>query len=212
MAESTVKRALPRKRDKRQVENTDYAAFARRIIKAHAKRVADGDIEALPDLLRLLAEVETATAEAVAGLRRFNYSWAEIATRLGASRQAAQMRWGNRADRGRLDDRLLSAGLGVPVTLLVEIFVDHFPGDPPESTCPACAYEYAPGRLDCPTSLAVRPLLYRRRHEDIKAMTRLTPDLLADLHGRRRSSERFRSVPPDTGSGPSLSESTVGGR
>ena len=32
----------------------DYAAFARRIIRAHARRVADGDIEALPGLLRLL--------------------------------------------------------------------------------------------------------------------------------------------------------------
>ncbi len=28
------------------------------------------------------------------GLRGFGYSWAEIATRLGITRQAAQQRWG----------------------------------------------------------------------------------------------------------------------
>jgi hypothetical protein len=210
---NTVKRALPRKRDKRQVENHDYAAFARRIIRAHAKRVADGDIEALPGLLQLVAEVDAVTAEAVAGLRAFNYSWTDIATRLGVSRQAAQMRWGNRTDRGRLDDRLLEAGLGVSVPLLVAVYIDHFPGIPAESSCPGCGYEYQPGRLDCPTSLAVRPLLYRRRHEDTKALTRLSPEQMADLHVRRRASERFRSIPPpESGSGPSLAESTVGGR
>ena len=211
--QNTVKRALPRKRAKRHVETHDYAAFARRIIAAHGRRVADGDVEALPGLLQLIAEVETATAAAVAGLRAFNYSWTEIATRLGVSRQAAQMRWGNRADRGRLDDRLLHASLGVTVQLLVAVFIDHYPEPPTPSTCPGCGYEYAAGRLDCPTSLAVRPLLYRRRNEDTTAMTRLSPDQMADLHGRRRtSSERFRSIPPDAGSGPSLAESTVGGR
>jgi hypothetical protein len=29
------------------VENTDYAAFAARVIRGHARRIADGDIEAL---------------------------------------------------------------------------------------------------------------------------------------------------------------------
>ncbi|WP_198954785.1 hypothetical protein [Kineosporia sp. R_H_3] len=83
-----------RKRSRAEVENTDYAAFATRVIRAHARRVADGDVDALADLLRLAAEVDTATQTAVTGLRAFGYSWGEIATRLGTTRQAAQQRWG----------------------------------------------------------------------------------------------------------------------
>jgi hypothetical protein len=208
---NTVKRALPRKREKRQVETHDYAAFARRIIKAHAKRVADGDIEALRGLLALSSEVDAAVAEAVQGLRRFNYSWSEIATRLGVSRQAAQMRWGNRTDRGRLDGRLLDAAHGLSVGLLVAVYVDHYPGTPTPATCPGCGFEYQPtGFPTCPTLATVRPLLARRRHEDPKAVHRLTPDQLADLHGRRPG--RSRPVPTNPGSGPSLSSTTVGGR
>ena len=42
-----------------------------------------------------LADTLDATiAEAVAGLRGCGYSWAEIGSRLGISRQAAQQRWG----------------------------------------------------------------------------------------------------------------------
>jgi hypothetical protein len=77
-----------------QVENPDYAAFAARIIRAHGRRIAEGDIDSLPDLLRLAAELEEATQHAVNGLRRFGYSWGDIAGRLGTTRQAAQQRWG----------------------------------------------------------------------------------------------------------------------
>jgi len=83
-----------RKRRRAGVENTDYAAFAARVIWAHARRVADGDVDALADLLRLAVEVDTATQTAVTGLRAFGYSWGEIAARLGTTRQAAQQRWG----------------------------------------------------------------------------------------------------------------------
>ena len=76
------------------MENLDYAAFATRIIRAHGRRIANGDVEALPDLLDLADELDAATRYAVAGLRTFGYSWADIATRLGTTRQAAQQRWG----------------------------------------------------------------------------------------------------------------------
>jgi hypothetical protein len=76
------------------VENTDYAAFAARVIRGHARRIADGDIDGLTDLLRLSRELEAATQQAVDGLRGFGYSWTEIAARLGTTRQAAQQRWG----------------------------------------------------------------------------------------------------------------------
>jgi hypothetical protein len=84
-----------RRRD--DVENPDYAAFARRVIRAHGRRVAGGDVEGLADLLALADELEVATRTAVEGLRGFGYSWAEIASRLGMTRQAAQQRWGRAA-------------------------------------------------------------------------------------------------------------------
>ena len=87
--------ARARKRRRAGVENTDYAAFAARVIRAHARRVADGDVDALADLLRLAVEVDNATHTAVTGLRTFGYSWGEIAARLGTTRQAAQQRWGS---------------------------------------------------------------------------------------------------------------------
>jgi hypothetical protein len=76
------------------VENTDYAAFATRVIRAHARRVTEGDIDALPDLTNLSTEVEEAIRTAITGLRTHGYSWTDIATRLGTTRQAAQQRWG----------------------------------------------------------------------------------------------------------------------
>src|SRR4051812_19067320 len=102
MSASTVNAALtpnrPMKptapRRHRVVENDEYAAFTRRIIAAHARRVATGDVEALRDLAALSADLDAALIAAVEGLRAFGYSWAEIGTRLGISRQAAQQRWG----------------------------------------------------------------------------------------------------------------------
>jgi hypothetical protein len=85
---------LTSKRARRLVENDDYAAFARRILRAYARRVADGDVEALTLMLGLSAEIDTAIGQAVNGLRAFGYSWADIGSRLGITRQAAQQRWG----------------------------------------------------------------------------------------------------------------------
>jgi hypothetical protein len=82
----------PRRRD--VVENDDYAAFARRIIRAYARRVATGDVEALTDMVALAAVVDDAIGHAVTGLRGHGYSWADIAARLGITRQAAHQRWG----------------------------------------------------------------------------------------------------------------------
>jgi hypothetical protein len=91
---NTVNRALTSKRVRPVVENDDYAAFARRILAAYARRVATGDIEALTAMTGLAADIDTALREAVDGLRACGYSWAEIGSRLGITRQAAQQRWG----------------------------------------------------------------------------------------------------------------------
>jgi hypothetical protein len=90
----TVKDSLTPKRASKLVENDEYAAFARRVLRAYARRVADGDVEALALMLGLSAEIDSAISQAVTGLRAFGYSWAEIGSRLGITRQAAQQRWG----------------------------------------------------------------------------------------------------------------------
>jgi hypothetical protein len=89
-----VKVGLTPKRTRRLVENDEYAAFVRRVLRAYSRRVGDGDVEALGLLVGLAEEIDAAMAEAVKGLRAHGYSWAEIGARLGTSRQAAQQRWG----------------------------------------------------------------------------------------------------------------------
>ena len=76
------------------MENDDYAAFAQRVIAAHGRRIARGDIEGLPTLAGLADDINDALQDAITGLRAAGFSWADIATRLGVSRQAAQQRWG----------------------------------------------------------------------------------------------------------------------
>jgi hypothetical protein len=80
---SVVKVGLTSHRRRRSVENDEYGAFVRRILRAYSRRVADGDVEALTLM----------TGLAVKGLRACGYSWAEIGSRLGITRQAAQQRW-----------------------------------------------------------------------------------------------------------------------
>lgn len=46
-------------------------------------------------MLGLAEEIDTAIAKAVKGLCGYGYSWTEIGSRLGITRQAAQQRWGH---------------------------------------------------------------------------------------------------------------------
>ena len=93
---SSVKRSLTAKRRRRVVENDDYAAFIQRVIRAHSRRIASGDIDALTGMATLSADLDHAITEAITALRtRHGYSWADIGTRLGITRQAAQQRWGD---------------------------------------------------------------------------------------------------------------------
>lgn len=75
------------------VENTEFGAFARRILRAMSKR-ASGDVDALPDLLALRELVDQAMTNAVAACRAEGYSWADIGERLGTTKQNAQQRYG----------------------------------------------------------------------------------------------------------------------
>jgi hypothetical protein len=90
-----VKKPLTRTRRRRHVENDEYGVFARRVLRAYARRIATGDIDAITDLNNLFYEVETALGKAVIGLHLLGYSWADIGHRLGVTRQAAHQRWGD---------------------------------------------------------------------------------------------------------------------
>jgi hypothetical protein len=216
MDKNTGKPSLPSKRERRVVETREFDAFARRIVRAYARRVAAGDIEALTALKLLSSTVEDATRDAVQGLRAFGYSWTDIAARLGVTRQAATMRWGATDDRGRMDPRVLTVGLGISVAQLVAVFADHHAGNPPASSCPHCGYVYPPGGTDCPTNALVRPLLYARRNEDARALLRLTADQRVDLHNRKvaranRAAELAASAQPVVDSRMSLFDPRPGG-
>ena len=90
----TVNSALTSRSRRRVVENDEYAAFTRRVLAAYGRRVATGDVEALAPMVALSRSLDEAIGQAVNGLRAFGYSWAEIADRLGLTRQAAHQRWG----------------------------------------------------------------------------------------------------------------------
>jgi hypothetical protein len=92
-AKNTDNPGLSRNRRRDVVENDEYAAFARRILRAYARRIAAGDVEALAPMVTLAADLDAAIQDAVIGLRGFGYSWTEIGDRLGISRQAARQRW-----------------------------------------------------------------------------------------------------------------------
>ena len=87
---SNVKSKLTPNRRRRAVENDEYASFTRRVIRAYARRVAAGDVDALAAMTAMATELDEAISQAVIGLRKAGYSWAEIAVRLGVTRQAAQ--------------------------------------------------------------------------------------------------------------------------
>ncbi len=93
---ASTSRRRSRRRRREDVENDAYLVFVARVITAAGKRVATGDVEALPDLAQLYADLDQALITAVQGLREFGYSWEQIASRLGVTRQAAQQRWGGK--------------------------------------------------------------------------------------------------------------------
>jgi hypothetical protein len=89
-----VKRVLTSRRRGRVVENDEYAAFLRRAIRAYARRIASGDIDALADAAFLSSQLDAAMKTAITGLRARGYSWADIGRQLGVTKQAAQQRYG----------------------------------------------------------------------------------------------------------------------
>lgn len=74
-------------------DHREFTAFARRVLRALARRVAVSDVEDLTELVELRVEVDRALDVAVAGLREAGASWTEIGRGLGISKQAARQRF-----------------------------------------------------------------------------------------------------------------------
>lgn len=94
LALPTVKATLTPVTPTPKVENKVFAGFVRRIIRAFGRRVGNGDVDALPDLLAARDAIDAAIGDAVVSLRLHGYSLSEIAARLGVSKQAVSQRWG----------------------------------------------------------------------------------------------------------------------
>jgi hypothetical protein len=106
--------AKPRKRRRsngegRKNEPDMYAGMVRRMMKALGKKISAGDIAALPDLVRLhadLDEVILTTVGALVSDPEFAYSWGDVSKYLTEggmkiTRQGVQQKYGTRlAERG----------------------------------------------------------------------------------------------------------------
>lgn len=83
--------------DQPSVETAEYASFMRRILKAHAKRCVNGDLDDLAELLKLRELLDQQIEYVITESRRSHgRSWADIGQAAGISRQGAQQRWGHR--------------------------------------------------------------------------------------------------------------------
>ena len=81
---------------RREREAPEVTAAARRMMRALVKRAGDGELEALEGLVALQADLDKALEAAVHGYRTgpAQASWAAVGEAVGASRQAAQQRFG----------------------------------------------------------------------------------------------------------------------
>lgn len=79
-----------------RLTTTAYLSMLRRMVRAGGRRVAAADVEDLVELLALDLVLREAQADAVTGLRARGYTWQDIGTASGTTRQAALMRWASR--------------------------------------------------------------------------------------------------------------------
>jgi integrase len=116
------------------VENLDYAAFAIRIIRAHGRRIAQGDIEALPDLLDLAEQLSNFTrrvwipatrAAGVEGLRfhDLRHTAATLAVAAGASTRELMVRMGHSSSAAALRYQHVMAGRDAAIAAALDELV-----------------------------------------------------------------------------------------
>lgn len=76
------------------VETTEYAEMMRRMLVGWQRRLADGDLVDVEELVAFTDEVDEALARVVDSLRERGVSWQEVGDAMGTTRQAAQQRFG----------------------------------------------------------------------------------------------------------------------
>ena len=74
------------------MENDEFGAFARRVIRAYGRREGEGDVEAMAALIKLHNELGEVIATAASDLHARGFAWSEIAARTGTSLQAVHQR------------------------------------------------------------------------------------------------------------------------
>lgn len=89
--------SLSPKRRRRITETSEYHLMMLRCTRAYERRVAVGDIDALPGMVNLADDLEHRTRGAVHGLLAKGFSWTDIGRALGISRQGARQRWMDKA-------------------------------------------------------------------------------------------------------------------
>jgi hypothetical protein len=80
-----------RKRAKADKSTMDaYADFMRRAVRAFGKKAGEGDVAALPELLKIQAQLDEAIVDAVGSLisAPWNYSWQQVTDSINADRLA----------------------------------------------------------------------------------------------------------------------------
>lgn len=90
---------------------SEWEGFLERILRATERRVGDaGDVESLVIIARVQKSADDCMQATIDKLRAdpWNYSWADIALRLGVTRQAVQQRYGHK-ETYRQDDTATSA-------------------------------------------------------------------------------------------------------
>lgn len=82
------------------VETMEYAAMMRRMLRAYARRVADADPDDLAVMVAIRDELDELVDDTVRAMRARNgWSWAELASALGTTRQAAHKRYATTTER-----------------------------------------------------------------------------------------------------------------
>lgn len=99
LAEWLIKRGVGkrggRRRSRREKpEAPELAAASKRFARALVGRAAEGDDVAFEQLAEVRASVDVALGDAARGLLAAGYSWAEVGSRLGITKQAARQRFG----------------------------------------------------------------------------------------------------------------------
>jgi hypothetical protein len=87
------------RREERVVEAADFGAGTLRMMRTYARRVGASDIEELAALWEIREAADNAMVDVVDGLRAAGFSWAQMASRVGVSRQALTQWRGRRPDQ-----------------------------------------------------------------------------------------------------------------